>query len=328
MALCGCDVILPPPNPLEETRLLPDAYAWKSLDILEEYEYMHLSELICKEHYPILGCIGISRRQSLAPVTTPGTFRHKIPSWLRKACPKIRFGVTALGICHPAFTDVARLECPRLSTLLTSLNLCQSVDVDTTRINCPKVSSVLTASGVCKPIKTPAGAMVRCPLVPPFDTFDFGCLTSDDTPAVYMRFTMLDEAKDIAIPENMGTCTVEAAGPAIGEPQRYSTDEGYKVCLLSGSDKVPAGALSSTDAQARPIGLYLDYSETHVDINQIKTMADKNAFSGNFSLVLDTVYFDAEQRKHAFEAIRDIFWFYRQISPDNPEENTSSDEQR
>ena len=311
--LAGCDVILPPPPPLEETRLLPDAYAWQSFDILEEYAYMHLSQLICRQHHAILGCLGLSRRMPGA-VPSPDTPRPQVSPWLRKACPNIRKAATFLGICHAAYTDAARLVCPRLSLSLTNLQLCTAVETDTTRINCPKVSSVLTGSGVCQPVKTPKGSLVHCPLAPPFESLDFGCLTSDDTPAVYVRFTTLPEATSVPLPEVFGTCRPDGAGPAVGEPPRYTTDEGYHVCLLDGNDRVPSGKLSSNDANARPVGLYLDYTQAHIASAAIEDMARQGAFSGRFSLVLDTVYLAPEERKKAFESLKDIFTFYRQFA--------------
>ncbi len=318
----GCDALLPPPAPLEDKELLPDAYTWAAFEILEDYEYMHLSQLVCKENYPLLGCTGLTRRRGTRPNTSGGAVPRMDP-WLRNACPRIRTAVNLLGICHPAYTDTARLECPQLSAMLTSLNLCESVETDTTRINCPKVSSVLTDSGVCQPVNTAIGQLVRCPLAAPFETLEFGCLTADDTPAVYVRFTTLPGAEKIPIPSVLGECQLAVAGPVVGEAPRYKTDDGYKVCLLSGNERMPSGALSSEDRDARPIGLYLDYSYSAVAPEAIESMAKANAFSGRFSLVLDTVYFDAEDRKRAFEALRDVFTIYRQFAP--PHEETQEE---
>lgn len=310
----GCDVILPPPPPFEPTQLMPDAYAWAAFDILEEYEYMHLSQLVCKDNYPVLSCTGLTRRRGARPNATAGAVPRMDP-WLRKACPRIRTAAIALGVCHPAYTDTARLECPKLSDLLTSLHLCESVETDTTRINCPKVGSVLTDSGVCKPVNTARGQLIRCPLAAPFETLEFGCLTADETPAVYVRFTTLPSAESVPVPSVLGTCQPESAGPIVGDAPRYKTDDGYKVCLLSGNEHLPAGALSTDDRDARPVGLYLDYSGSAIAPEAIEKMAQKNAFSGRFSLVLDTVYFNAEDRKRAFEALRDVFTIYRQFAP-------------
>jgi len=194
-----------------------------------------------------------------------------------------------------------------------NINLLDYSFTGITRLDCPLISSALTGSGICAPHKTVVGKIVHCDLEYPYQTLEFGCLTDDEVPAAYVKLVAAKDAKNQTFPDSFGSCTPAQAGPAAGEEPRYATDPGYKVCLFEGSPTIAAGALSSNDSDARPIGLYLDFSETQSDDYQ--NMAQNNAYAGPYTLMLDARYLSPEDRERAFKTVFELFKVYRNSAP-------------
>ena len=222
------------------------------------------------------------------------------------------FALVVLSACDVVLPPTHALEPQTLTQTdyaWKNIDLRDYYFIGVTRIDCPMVLSYLTGSGICKPAKTPVGSAVNCPLSFPYETLQVGCLMADDVPAVYVTLTAKKEARDIVLSQRIGRCQYAAAGPAVGESPRYQTDRGYKVCLFEGSDKISSGRLSSQDESARPIGLYLDFSQT--PMADVETMAEADKFNGPFTITLDARYFENDERERAFKTIFELFKIYQ-----------------
>ncbi len=181
--------------------------------------------------------------------------------------------------------------------------------IGVTRVDCPKVASAFSGTGRCLPAKSPKGATYVCPLAAPFDKLEMGCLTTDEVPAVYLRITWNADAKNIAFPQSFGACQPSFVGPAAGQPERYPTDPGHKVCLFEGSETMIGGRLSANDDTARPIGMYLDLAQTDLTPDTVKA-----PFHGPVELVMDARYFEPEDREKAYQTMFKMLDVYRDPS--------------
>lgn len=181
------------------------------------------------------------------------------------------------------------------------------------RIDCPVLQSAFSKYGKCTPKKFPMGAGITCPLLFPGKTLDFACLSGDEDdpdhiPAVYAKLTFDEKTKNIPFKFAFDKCTPFAAGPLVGEPPRYPTDNGIKVCLFDRF--APYSTLHERDSSAIPAGLYVDLSNQDIPYDSLAAHAENAVFNAPAELVLDSRLLDKEQKKQSFKDVFELFDFY------------------
>ena len=185
------------------------------------------------------------------------------------------------------------------------------------RLNCSKIESELTSFGRCKPLKLSFGSTIECQLPYPFQRLIYGCLdvAEREAPAVYTRLVWNKSAKNIDFTQESWTCSLAEDGPIAGNPARYPTDPGYRVCLLE-STGTP-GTLRGKEGELRPAGLYLDLAALELPREELEKMIQARMFSGPLEFVMDTRSLPQDERKKALDDVLTIFNFYRkqEIAP-------------
>ncbi len=185
------------------------------------------------------------------------------------------------------------------------------------RLNCSKIQSELTSFGRCKPLKLPFGGVIQCQLPYPFEKLIYGCLdvAEREAPAVYSRLVWNKSAKNIDFTQESWSCTLVEDGPVAGNPERFPTDPGYRVCLID-IEGTP-GVLRGKENELRPAGLYLDFATLNIPRDEIENMIQSKIFSGPIEFVMDTRSLTEEERKKALDDVLIIFNYYRkqEITP-------------
>lgn len=181
------------------------------------------------------------------------------------------------------------------------------------RIDCPVLQSAFSKYGKCTPKKFSMGAGITCPLLFPGKTLDFACLSGDaddpdQVPAVFAKLTFDEKTKNIPFKFAFGKCTPFAAGPLVGEPPRYPTDQGIKVCLFDGF--APYSTIHDRGNASLPAGLYLDLSPLDIPYDALIARSETAVFDAPVELVLDSRLLDKEQKKQSFKDVFELFDFY------------------
>lgn len=183
--------------------------------------------------------------------------------------------------------------------------------IQVARIDCPKIQSVLTGSGKCVPVKLPFSAAVECPLSEPAQKLTFACVDdASSVPAVYARLEFGLSSNPIDMKKLLGDCQFVAAGPAIGQPQRYPTDQGFKACLFQ--KKATYSSLKGESNALRPAGMYLDFIQRTETPEQLKAQINANTFKPPIDIVMDARFLNDDERLKAFQDVNLIFQIYRQ----------------
>ncbi|MBQ9816294.1 MAG: hypothetical protein IJM59_02340 [Proteobacteria bacterium] len=179
------------------------------------------------------------------------------------------------------------------------------------RIDCPKIQSELTGSGKCLPKTIPIGSGIECPLEYPAKSLFFSCISGEDAPIVFARLEWSDNAKNIDFSHPFGPCRFAQAGPLAGEPPRYTTDPGYKVCLF---EKTPTpGSLRGQEGSERPAGMFIDLSQNTLSMEELNKYITLQFIDAPAAFVMDSRFLNEEERIQALKDVLTIFSFYRRL---------------
>ncbi|MBR4985775.1 MAG: hypothetical protein IKY83_08545 [Proteobacteria bacterium] len=183
--------------------------------------------------------------------------------------------------------------------------------IDVTRIDCGSVRSNLSGSGKCLPVKLPfATSALQCPLSYPAETLTFACIDKGDIPAVYVRFSFAETAKNIDLTALM-PCEIVSDGPAAHKPPRFPTDPGYHACLCQNTGT--PGALINAPDTLRPAGIYIDLTAAERSEQSLHNLQQNHLLDGPFDIVLDARFLDEDARTQAFKNLPELFSFYRNL---------------
>ena len=154
--------------------------------------------------------------------------------------------------------------------------------------------------------------MIECPLQYPASSLEFGCIEHDDVPDLMVRMTFDIKAGTMDF-SSFGRCTIVGEGPAAGQPPRFKTDSGYKVCLFD--QTAPPGQLTDSGKSQRPGAFYLDLSDNAAPLDELTKQSQFTMFNPPVTLVLDTRFLATADREKAFNQVTQIFDYYRKFTP-------------